>query len=72
MIPLLGMACVAWTAYEISRLVERGRRPAIAVAGAPADTTRASEARPPRPRRRKFAAWDESGRPVEVEDLGQP
>ena len=65
MIPLLGMACVAWTAFEISRLVERGKRPALAAEGS------ASEPRARRPRRRRFAAWDEAGRPIDVEDLGQ-
>ncbi|MEM9176354.1 MAG: hypothetical protein AAGC67_14090 [Myxococcota bacterium] len=65
MIPLLGMACVAWTAFEIARLVQRTGRPSLAAEGPPA------EARPPRRRRRHFAAWDERGRPIDVEDLGQ-
>ena len=65
MIPLLGMVCVAWTAYEISRLVARVVRPVLAAEGPD------SEERPPRPRRRRFAAWDERGCPIDVEDLGQ-
>lgn len=65
MIPLLGMVCVVWTAYEISSLVGRAQRPVLAAEGP------ASEDRPPRPRRRRFAAWDERGRPIDVEDLGQ-
>jgi len=62
MIPLLGMACVVWTAYEISRLAQRP-----VLTGEDAD----SDPRSPRPRRRRFAAWDDLGRPIDVGDLGQ-
>lgn len=65
MIPLLGMTCVAWTAYEIVRLVQRARRPVLGAEAA------ASDPRTPRPPRRRFAAWDDRGRPIDVEDLGQ-
>ena len=64
-----GIACVAWTAFELLQL----RR--VGLAGTP-------EA-PPGPRacdglrrgtepgrRRRFAAWDDRGRPIDVEDLG--
>lgn len=64
MIPLLGMACVVWTAYEISRLAQRAGRPVLT--GEAPD----SDPRSPRPRRRRFAAWDDLGRPIDVEDLG--
>ncbi len=65
MIPLLGMACVAWTAYEILRLVELGRRAGLGTEG-PRTTAHAS-----RSRGRRFAAWDDRGRPIHVEDLGR-
>ena len=50
MIPLLGIACVAWTAYEILRLVELGRR-----AGLGTETPRTT-APASRSRGRRFAA----------------
>lgn len=65
MILLLGMTCVAWTAYEIVRLVQPARGPVLGAEGA------ASASHPSRPRRRRFAAWDDRGRPIDVEDLGQ-
>lgn len=67
MIPLLGMTCVAWTAYEILRLVQAAARPTHAEGIAGGEASRPS----PRPRRVRFAAWDEQGRPIDVEDLGQ-
>ena len=65
MIPLLGMTCVAWTAYEIVRLAQRVRRPVLGAEAAGSDPSTS------RPRRRRFAAWDDRGRPIDVEDLGQ-
>jgi len=64
------MACVAWTAFELFRLARGDVRPAFATLGD--EPIAEPTPRSPRPRRRNFAAWDDRGRPVEVEDLGHP
>ena len=69
MIPLLGCACVAWTAFELFRLARSETRPAFATSGADPISTEAPS-RPHAAGRRRFAAWDDRGRPIEVEDLG--
>jgi len=64
-----GIACVAWTAFELLQLsriqtaapvASRASRPA------PDDRGRADALG----RSRRFAAWDDRGRPIHVEDLG--
>lgn len=52
----LGSACVGWTLFEWGRLAATSSRPGPA--------RRAGS--PPRP----FAAWDDHGQAIEVEDLG--
>ena len=65
MIPLLGLACVAWTTYEIVGLL---RAP---MAAEPTDATaRPNRMRAKRPGSRRFSAWDDAGRRIDVEDLG--
>ena len=62
MIEWIGIACVAWTATELLRMS------AAALASTPARPAATRARRPDRPSR--FAAWDERGRPIEVDDLG--
>lgn len=61
MISLLGMACVVWTAYELSRIVRGTPRAAACPRSRPNGVSAP---------RRRFRAWDDHGRPIEVEDLG--
>lgn len=73
MLPLLGLCCVAWTVFELTRLI-RSARTAPAPSARPPETDtrpRSDSAASSRPRRR-FAAWDDLGRPIPVEDLGHP
>lgn len=64
-----GIACVAWTAFELLQL-SRVRPAAPAVSREPLrshdDRARADA----RGRSARFAAWDDRGRPIHVEDLG--
>lgn len=67
----LGIACVAWTLFELAALL---RAPATVAAPASAPVHVASKpaearTRTARPRRVPLAAWDESGRPICVEDV---
>ena len=72
MIEWIGIACVAWTATELLRMSAA----AVAEVSAPdaaSSTTRTEGepgARAPRRRAKRYAAWDDRGRPIEVEDLG--
>lgn len=72
MVEWIGIVCVVWTATELLRM-------SAAAAGAHADAAATephgrSGARDTAPkartRSRRFAAWDDRGRPIEVEDLG--
>ena len=66
---LLGLACVAWTIFELAALVraasEAQRRAGVAVANAP----QSEPAGRARSRRIPLAAWDDRGRPITVEDV---
>lgn len=64
MIWWLGWACVAWTFAELMRmgLTESAARTA---------PIRSRTAPHSRVGTRRFAAWDERGRPIVVEDLGR-
>ena len=63
MIWWLGWTCVAWTIAELIRMgLTPSEGPQIA-------RTQASAGM--RPTCRRFAAWDEGGRPIVVEDLGR-
>ncbi len=56
----IGIACVAWTLFELVGFARTGvRRPA------PRARVRM------RPGARRFAAWDQRGRRIVVEDLGR-
>ena len=67
MVILLGVACVAWTALELNRLMRA--QPAF---GPAARVSSHDSGTGPRrsPRVGRFAAWDDRGRPITVEDLG--
>ena len=60
----LGLACVAWTSLELVRLWNASRVPIVLDCERPHARAR----RTMNPQR--FAAWDESGRVIVVEDLG--
>ena len=62
MVYVLGMACIAWTVFELVRMA---RETPSLVRSRPAAGARASV----RPRRLPLAAWDEQGRPIFVEDV---
>ncbi len=64
-----GIACVAWTAFE---LLELSRvRPDAGAASRPFSRPHDNHRRTaPTGRSRRFAAWDDHGRPIDVEDLG--
>ena len=65
MIEWLGIVCVAWTATELLRMS------AAALQSAPASPRNATApASRTGPRSKRFAAWDDHGRPIDVEDLG--
>jgi len=72
MLAVLGWACVAWTSFELIRLwnasqVQVRVRDDIASARRHGST-------PPRRSHAhfdRFAAWDDRGRPIVVEDLGK-
>ncbi|HEB88028.1 MAG TPA: hypothetical protein ENI85_00510 [Deltaproteobacteria bacterium] len=74
MILWLGVLCVAWTSFELARLWhasqvgDRSLESALRSAVCP----RSGAARGGMKRSRRISAWDERGRPVFVEDLGQP
>ncbi|MAG33397.1 MAG: hypothetical protein CL908_21180 [Deltaproteobacteria bacterium] len=59
----LGIACVAWTTLELVRMRD------VSVAQVPASKPSPASGQPS-PRR--FAAWDDEGRRICVEDLGHP
>lgn len=64
-----GLACVAWTTFEVIGLLRTATvsgRPAPREARA--QRVRFAPGSPERPGR--FAAWDDRGRPITVEDLG--
>ena len=73
----LGIACVAWTGSELIRLALAALRDAQMQPLQPS-AHRNSGARQDRSnpkaqnaaRARRFAAWDDRGRPIDVEDLG--
>ncbi len=71
MIEWLGWACVAWTIAEALRMVAgalRSSAPAAQTAHAHAAARTGARARRGA---RRFAAWDDRGRPIDVEDLGR-
>ena len=60
MVFVLGLACIAWTVFELVRM----SRETPSLVG--------SRSRPDpfaRPRRLPLAAWDDQGRPIFVEDV---
>ena len=64
MFTFLGIACVAWTTFEVHRLASASRATSFRIHSAgPIEA---------RPRFERFAAWDDRGRPISVEDLGRP
>lgn len=67
MILLLGIACLTWTLFELARLCETAPTPLgpLSATGSPASRPNASA-----PGRKRFRAWDESGRSIQVDDLG--
>lgn len=66
---LLGIACVAWTTFELIRLGQAEPRHRAEAKGGlrRAATVRSSYS----PRRPRFTAWDDHGRPITVDDLGR-
>lgn len=64
----LGLACVAWTLYELSALLRAASQTRAATRLRPAPAL-SSSFRSARPRRAPLAAWDERGRPIFVEDV---
>lgn len=66
MIELLGIACVAWTVFELVRLARQ--TPALVRPHGPHRRAAASRSAA-RPHRPPLAAWDEEGRPICVEDV---
>ena len=62
MLYVLGLACIAWTVFELFRMTREvpswgpGRQAPQGRVGV-------------RPRRLPLAAWDEQGRPIFVEDV---
>lgn len=64
---LLGIVCVAWTSFELARMSSAGAVPVAERAKGPA----AGCARTGPRRKRRFAAWDDQGRSISVEDLGR-
>ncbi len=71
MVTVVGIACVAWTIYEVVRLA-RGK-PVLGptIGASPRDEAAAGESWRG-PRASHFAAWDDHGRPIAVEDIGHP
>jgi hypothetical protein len=67
MFELLGVVCVGWTIFELARLGQSAAR--VQEAQTPTGSTRAG-ASGTRSRVRRFAAWDERGKRIVVEDLG--
>jgi len=64
-----GIACVAWTAFELLQL--SGVRTAGSAAAREIPHPHEDRPRAAAPgRARRFAAWDDRGRPIHVEDLG--
>ncbi len=62
MVYVLGMACIAWTVFELVRMARQ----------TPSLVRSRSAPRAPganRLRRLPLAAWDEQGRPIFVEDV---
>ncbi len=62
MIYVLGLACIAWTVFELVRMARA--MPSL-VGGRPTPRARAAA----RARRLPLAAWDDQGRPIFVEDV---
>jgi len=62
MVFALGLACIAWTVFELVRMTRE--MPSLV---RPQSSLRAHRA--PRPHRLPLAAWDEQGRPIFVEDV---
>ncbi len=62
MLYVLGLACIAWTVFELVRMARE--TPSLVRTRPPARTQG-----PVRPRRLPLAAWDDQGRPVFVEDV---
>lgn len=62
MIFVLGLACIAWTVFELVRMSRE-----IPSRVRPQASPRAPRAS--RPHRLPLAAWDEQGRPIFVEDV---
>lgn len=72
MLTVLGLACVAWTSFELMRLWNASR---VAIEldcefGGPGDSVRSEARARRRMNAQRFAAWDERGRPIVVEDVG--
>ena len=67
MIEWIGIACVAWTAMELLRMSAAATR--VVPDGAGRTGVRPPNAARGR-RAKRFAAWDDRGRPIDVEDLG--
>ena len=77
---VIGLGCVGWTAFEVFRLASTSVTIAVP-AGAramrplnPCEASRTGQASSPAEhsgRVPRFAAWDDRGRPVTVEDLGR-
>ncbi len=77
---VIGLGCVAWTAIEVFRLSSTSATIAMPAATRPLGTAQQTGAgRSPQStpsaeraaRTPRFAAWDDRGRPVSVEDLGR-
>ena len=78
---VIGIGCVAWTVIEVFRLSSTSVTVAMPAAGAQrmaeapshgVSPKRPSPARVSRSGKApRFAAWDDRGRPVTVEDLGR-
>ena len=66
----LGLFCLAWTTLELGRLARAAaiRREAMASLGA--EPLRAARAEASTGGAGRFAAWDDDGRAIHVEDLG--
>ena len=66
MLAVLGWACVAWTGLELVRLWQATRLSLGVLRAEEAD----SASRGRHPNTLRFAAWDEYGHPIVVDDLG--
>jgi hypothetical protein len=64
--PLLGLSCVVWTSLGVMRLLKASRSPIVLACEPSRPYAKARRSN----HRQRFAAWDERGRMIVVDDLG--